>query len=79
MDANLGSPRVCVVACKRTVVVITVVVAVLVAVGVAVAVAVVVAERQPESQIYIWGRRWHIFPELDLDHLKQVMLSQDFI
>ena len=41
--ANLDSPRVCVVACKRTVVVITVVVAVIVAVEVAVVVAVVVA------------------------------------
>jgi len=43
--ANLDSPRVCVVACKRTVVVITVVVAVIVAVeaAVLVAVAVVVA------------------------------------
>ena len=49
MDANLGSPRVCVVACKRTVVVITVVVAVIVAVEVAVAVAVVVAEPRSSS------------------------------
>ena len=49
VDANLGSPRVCVVACKRTVAVITVVVTVIVAVEVAVAVAVVVAEPRSSS------------------------------
>ena len=48
-SASLGSPRVCVVAYKSTVAVITVVVAVIVAVEVAVAVAVVVAEPRSSS------------------------------
>ena len=51
MDANLGSPRVGVVSCKRTVVAIpvVVVVAVIVAVEAAVAFAVVVAEPRSSS------------------------------
>ena len=49
MDANLGSPRVGVVACRRTVVAITVGIAVIVAVEAAVAFAVVVAEPRSSS------------------------------
>ena len=49
MDANLGSPRVGVVACRRTVVAITVGIALIVAVEAAVAFAVVVAEPRSSS------------------------------